>query len=235
LIIHLFSYDHQHFDTGDKIFNRMVINIEDDDWKRVRAIMSPTFSTGKLRRMCPLIDECIKTLVTNLGKLIDKESPNKYAELDMKRIFGSFSMDIVIQVAFGTKVDSLIDEDNQIIRNAKAIFNKEISWKLIIFFMLPSIARMLKLTPFDPNVTGFFKDFTLQIIKERKKSTSNVKRYDFLQLMLDAMEGQDIDDMNENGIAEEKMKAKEINGMTPEDSADYVPVMTHNKSECRSK
>ncbi len=149
----------------------------------------------------------------------------------MKRVFGSYSMDIVIQVAFGTKVDSLVDENNQIIHHAKKIFNRNVSPKLIFFFIFPKLAKILRMSPFYPTVSSFFMDFTMKIINDRKKSTSNVKRYDFLQLMLDAMEGQELDCINENGNAEEKKKAKEMNGMTPEDSADYVPVMTHNKSK----
>ena len=52
--------------------NRLVAVLEGDDWKRVRAIMTPTFSTGKLKRMRPMLDECINILVTNIQKIIDK-------------------------------------------------------------------------------------------------------------------------------------------------------------------
>jgi cytochrome P450 family 3 subfamily A len=217
--------------------SRMVSILEDEDWKRVRAIISPTFSSGKLRRMRPLIDDCIKTLVSNFGKLIDKENPKTFVEVDTKHIFGSFSMDVIIQVAFGTKVDSLIDEDNPIIDHARSLFSRKVSPKLVLFFLFPALGRKLGINLFDPKLTEFFKDLTMKIIDERKKNPSKEKRFDFLGLMLDAMETKDLDAMNENENVDnsEKKKAQEMNEMTPDDSQDYLPIMTHNKCKYRGR
>jgi cytochrome P450 family 3 subfamily A len=166
--------------------------LEDEKWKRVRSIMSPTFSTGKLRRMRPLIEECLNTLIHNLEN-VSKSGK----ESDMKRLFGAFSMEVVIQVAFGTKVNALIDENNPIILNARKIFNINVSPKIFIAFLAPKLARLLKITIFDMNVTEFFKEFTLQIINERRKSKNKEKRVDFLQLMLDAIENNTSDNFDE--------------------------------------
>jgi cytochrome P450 len=229
--------------------NRVVASLEGDDWKRVRAIMTPTFSTGKLKRMRPMLDECINILVTNIQKIIDKQSadnrgkPNhNYGEFEMKRIFGAFSMDVIIQVAFGTKVDSLNDENNPIITVAHSLF--EVNWRFIVFFMFPELLDKLGIAAFDPKVTKFFHALTMRIIEERKKNPSNVKRCDFLQLMMDALENKESDkdngDSKDSNVAidafdEEKAKAVEISGMVPSDSADYQPLTTHNKSKKKIK
>jgi cytochrome P450 family 3 subfamily A len=60
----------------------------DDQWKRIRAIVSPTFSTRKLR---PLIDDCLKTLIKNFNRLLKDEK-----EIDMKRVFGAFTIKALI-------------------------------------------------------------------------------------------------------------------------------------------
>jgi cytochrome P450 len=229
--------------------NRLVASLEGDDWKRVRAIMTPTFSTGKLKRMRPMLDECINILVTNIQNVIDKQSadnrgkPNhNYGEFDMKRIFGAFSMDVIIQVAFGTKVDSLNDENNPIITVAHSLF--EVNWRFLLFFMFPELLDKLGIAAFDPKVTKFFHALTMRIIEERKKNPCNVKRCDFLQLMMDALENKESDkdngDSKDSNVAidaldEEKAKAVEISGMVPSDSADYQPLTTHNKSKKKIK
>jgi hypothetical protein len=69
---------------------------------------------------------------------------------------------------------------------------------------------------FDKNISEFFKELTLQIINERRKSKNKEKRVDFLQLMLDAIENknsdffdeedddQNIDDKEDGKYAEQK-------------------------------
>lgn len=167
--------------------------------------MSPTFSTGKLKKMRPLIDECVNTLVSNFEK-ISKEG----GECDLKRVFGAFSMEVVIQVAFGTKVDALIDENNPIIYNARKMFNRNISPKVFVVLLAPAVARLFKMTIFDSSVTQFFKDFTIKLIEERKKANKNKteKRYDFLQLMLDALESNDFANLEQDENQENQVDEK---------------------------
>ena len=39
----------QDFASFDEILNNMVSLMKDDAWKRVRSLITPTFSTGKLK------------------------------------------------------------------------------------------------------------------------------------------------------------------------------------------
>ena len=169
----------------------MLSLVTDDKWKRLRAIVSPTFSTGKLRRMRPLIDDCLQNLIANTNKLL-KESEKQ--EVDMKKVLSAFTMEVVIRVAFGTKVDALIDDNNPIIVNARKIFSKDFSLlmvpKMIVLAFLPKVARLLGLTFFPKDVTNFFLNLFRNIIAEREKD-KETKKYDFLQLLLEANENQE--------------------------------------------
>jgi hypothetical protein len=142
--------------------------------------------------MQPLIQECLNTLINNLEN-ISKSGK----ESEMKRLFGAYSMEVVIQVAFGTKVNALIDETNPIIMNARKMFNRNISPKIFLVILAPKLAKLLKVSIFDMNVTEYFKEFTLKIIDERRKSQNKEKRVDFLQLMLDAIENNTSDNFDE--------------------------------------
>ena len=61
--------------------------------------------------MKPLIDDIIRTLQKNFDNFLATSD-----RVNVKQLFGAFTMDTVIQVAFGTKVDSLVDKDNLIIK-----------------------------------------------------------------------------------------------------------------------
>jgi cytochrome P450 len=48
-----------------------LMTAKDDDWKRIRSTLTPTFSSGKLKQMVPLIEESCDTLVEKLGEVAD--------------------------------------------------------------------------------------------------------------------------------------------------------------------
>ncbi|CAG2107627.1 unnamed protein product [Medioppia subpectinata] len=198
---HIFT-NRRDFRTGaDPLMDNMLGAVQDDQWKKIRSIMSPTFSTGKLKKMMPLIVECRNSLIDNLDKIAKTNG-----EKDMKRLFGAYAMEVVIQVAFGTKVDAMFDENNVIIENAKKMFGKNMTPKQLFAVLVPKLAKRFKISMFDSNITNFFKDFTLNIIEERKRNKNEVKRVDFLQLMLDSEENNNTIASEDNNNHSEKYK-----------------------------
>lgn len=49
----------------DPIFSSLLSSAIDEQWKRIRSVVTPTFSTGKLKRMKPRLDDSIDTLMAN--------------------------------------------------------------------------------------------------------------------------------------------------------------------------
>ena len=127
----------------------------DSEWKRIRSVMSPTFTTGKLKRMTPLILECVDTMNDNIDKIIAKNEGQLSAPVDVKRITGAYAMEVVIQVAFGRKVSALIELNNPIIENASKMFSTSLFSlvKFLTIMLAPKVAKMLKISPFDRKVT----------------------------------------------------------------------------------
>jgi cytochrome P450 len=167
-------------------------SVRDSEWKRLRTVMSPTFTTGKLKRMTPLILECVDTMNDNIDKIIARNEGQLSAPVDMKRIAGAYVMESIIQVAFGRKVSALIEPNNPIIENIRKIFSTSLfkSVKVMAIKLTPNVAKMLKISTFDRKVMQFFRDLTLTLIDDRKhclETGSPVKRADFLQLLLDSM------------------------------------------------
>ena len=77
------------------MFGQLLSAVLDDQWKRLRSIVTPTFSSGSLRRIKPRIDETVQNLLNNFEIAVG-EAP----DVDVKRLFGSYTMDTIVQVFY---------------------------------------------------------------------------------------------------------------------------------------
>ncbi|XP_035218550.1 cytochrome P450 3A8-like [Stegodyphus dumicola] len=151
--------------TGNPVTENMMSTLRGEDWKRVRTIVTPTFTTGKIKRMMSILKDCSKTLVENFRKFAEKGEP-----VEAKTLYGAFTMDVIASSAFSTKIDSHNDPNNKFVQTARSVFRSTVSWRLALFALWPSIMRLFKISVISPTGLAFFKNVTLQIIEERKKT-----------------------------------------------------------------
>ncbi|XP_054161795.1 cytochrome P450 3A8-like, partial [Oppia nitens] len=179
------------FRTGSNpLFDNQLTFVDYHDWQRIRYAMSPTFSTGKLRGMMPMIRDCVHRMDRNLRKIAD----NGVDDSDLKLVFGAYSMEVICQVAFGVRVDALNDPTNPLIACSRRIFRRKFNPKAIIIFLMPVLAKVFKYTFIDDDVSDVFQQFARKLIDERQQQNSMTtitadgagKRLDFLQIMLDS-------------------------------------------------
>jgi len=80
LIKNVLVKDFDHFmnrrgiEFSDEKFDKMLFNMINQDWKDLRATMSPTFTTSKLKRMFGVFNESAEKMV----KFLEKEIKNKW-------------------------------------------------------------------------------------------------------------------------------------------------------------
>ncbi|XP_067687711.1 cytochrome P450 3A13-like [Haliotis asinina] len=161
--------------------------LDDAQWKRVRSITSPGFSSSKLRLMCVAINECATTLVKNFSKVVGNNKA-----VNMKEYFGAYTMDVISRTAFGVKVDSQNDFDNPFVANAKEIFKHTSARRLlpIIAGLMPRLARALRKRGFGiypQSVMTFFRRNITEMIDEQKQQTREKQKQTnyILQRLLD--------------------------------------------------
>ena len=184
----------------------MLSNARDEQWKRLRSVVTPTFSTGSIRRMKPRIDDIIGKLLKNFESTLKEGS-----SVDVKRLYGAFTMDTIIQVAFGAQVDSLADPNNPIILNARKVFSKDFGYKtmaeMMIIFVFPKVAKLFGIR-FQKEPINFFQDFSKKIIKKKKDDLQNNKGWgkasSFLELVLEAEAEHERQLMNSNSEVEKE-------------------------------
>lgn len=156
---------------SDPIFKHVIALVMDDKWKRLRSVITPAFSTGKIRNMMPRFRRTLKTLVDNIEDLIvtaDGQEPI----VDMKKVANAFTMNTISQTAFGLELDSLKDPNNDMVRFGQMIFTQPSLLNAIKFatiFSLPRISNLLKLE-LNHDVNTFFSTLTNKLLEEQRKS-----------------------------------------------------------------
>lgn len=179
---------------GQPLVDRMLFLRHGENWKEVRNIMTPTFTSGKMKMMSKLINECGKILTDNLKKEIKN---NK--EVDIIQYIGAFTIDVIARCAFGVKLDSSNEQNNAFVVAARKAL-KSAPWRFLLGVTFPGIAKLIRLSLFDPSSCSFFKNVILEVM-EKRKNEKDQKSKDFLQLMMDA-ESENQNNKNEKKILE---------------------------------
>ena len=172
----------------------MLVSLRDEEWRRVRRIMSPTFSSKKLRMMSPLIQECGERLKNKMAAV-----SNTNNSVDVWKWFGVFTMEATLATAFGRDISLESDEKNFLLKAADSVLNagrtsgktgvrerlhtllSHSSW---IAPFLQFFARRSKVM----QSWDFMEETALKIIEDRRNTmeTTESTFKDFLQLMLEA-------------------------------------------------
>ncbi|XP_025971986.2 cytochrome P450 3A12-like isoform X2 [Dromaius novaehollandiae] len=157
---------------------------EDEQWKRIRSVLSPTFTSGKLKEMLPIINYYGEKLVKNIEKKVANDE-----FLPTKDIFGAYSMDVVASTSFSVNIDSMNNPSDPFVTNIKKFlkfnFLNPLVLLIVLFpFVVPVLEKM-NVTLLPSGATNFFKNTFSKMKKERRKGCHK-DRVDFLQLMVDS-------------------------------------------------
>ncbi|XP_075831507.1 cytochrome P450 3A6-like [Microtus pennsylvanicus] len=163
---------------------------QNEEWKRIRTLLSPTFSSGKLKEMFPIIQHYGDALVKHIGQKAEEGRP-----VNMKEIFGAYSMDVITSTSFGVEVDSINNPQDPFVRNTKkllsfGIFNP-LLFSTALFPFLKGLYEKLNICIFPSDATSFLRNFVNKAKNDRLKDNQE-HRVDFLQLMMNSQDLKDV-------------------------------------------
>jgi len=166
------------------ILKNAVSMTQDEQWKRIRTVLSPTFTSGKLKEMFPIIKHYGEILIQNVQRKMENDEP-----IDVKEIFGAYSMDVVTSTSFGVNINSMNNPNDPFVKQIKKLTRfSAFDPRIILAFTFPVIAPLLNalnLTAFSREAVNFFtKSFTK--MKESRLNEGKGSRVDFLQTMIDS-------------------------------------------------
>lgn len=137
------------------ILKKAISISEDEEWKRIRALLSPTFTSGKLKEMFPIINQYTDMLVRNMRQGSEEGKPTS-----MKDIFGAYSMDVITATSFGVNVDSLNNPQDPFVEKIKKLLKFDIFDPLFLsvtlFPFLTPLFEALNVSMFPRDVIDFF-------------------------------------------------------------------------------
>ncbi|KAB5574772.1 hypothetical protein PHYPO_G00212890 [Pangasianodon hypophthalmus] len=172
------------FRMATKPMKDSLVMLRDEQWKRVRSILTPTFSAAKMKEMVPLIHVATETLLNNL-----KAYAESGESVDIYRCFGCFTMDVIASVAFGMQVDSQNNPSDPFVHYASKFFAFSFFRPIMFIFMtFPFLIGPFGGLMRDKDSSAMSRFFTTciqKLIKQRDELPPSQRRRDFLQLMLD--------------------------------------------------
>uniref|UniRef100_A0A8D0SH74 Cytochrome P450 3A n=1 Tax=Sus scrofa TaxID=9823 RepID=A0A8D0SH74_PIG len=164
---------------------------KDEQWKRVRTLLSPTFTSGKLKEMFPIIAQYGDMLVRNLRKEAEKGN-----SINTKEIFGAYSMDVITSTSFGVNVDSLNNPRDPFVQYARKLlrfdFLDPFILSIILFPFLSPFFEVLDITLFPRSSVKFFTQ-SVKRMKESRLKDQQMRRVDLLQLMINSQNSKETD------------------------------------------
>ncbi|XP_014402814.1 PREDICTED: cytochrome P450 3A12 [Myotis brandtii] len=178
--------------VGPVGFMKSAISIaEDETWKRIRTLLSPTFTSGKLKEMFPIIGQYADVLVSNLRKEAEKGQP-----ITLKDVFGAYSMDVITGTSFGVNIDSLNNPQDPFVENIKKLlkfsFFDPYVLCITLFPFLGPVFEAFNIFMFPKSVTDFFKK-SVKRMKENRLQDKQKRRVDFLQVMINSQNSKETD------------------------------------------
>uniref|UniRef100_UPI003AB034A0 cytochrome P450 3A40-like isoform X2 n=1 Tax=Centroberyx gerrardi TaxID=166262 RepID=UPI003AB034A0 len=186
---------HSNFRLNGPLYDAVSI-AEDDQWRRIRSVLSPSFTSGRLKEMFDIMKHHSANLVSSMKKKADKDEV-----LELKEFFGPYSMDVVTSTAFSVDIDSLNNPSDPFVTNIKKMLKFDFFnplFLIIAFFpVLGPVFEKMEFSFFPASVTDFFYA-ALQKIKSNREASKQKSRVDFLQLMIDSQKDNDSTEGEQN-------------------------------------
>lgn len=181
------------FKTGHPVLDSMLFVARDEQWKRLRSIMSPTFTKNKIKNMHPLFNRCVANTCAKLERLVEKD-----VEFDLKALWGSFTADSIGKCCFAVDIDLNESESGNAVDPASSLkayesqfmkhMNKMVHIPMLSFILFLNLPNFIK-----NNLCGFrfFPDQSIdyfrqliECIVQRRKSLQ-MGSNDFLQFLFE--------------------------------------------------
>ncbi|KAI4454492.1 cytochrome p450 [Holotrichia oblita] len=177
-------YDEKHDPMSGQLFN-----LEGQKWKNLRAKLTPTFTSGKMKMMFQTLLDCGMPMVDRLEVLYNRKDA-----IEIKEIVACFTTDVIGSCAFGLECNSFKSETEVAPFRAagKNFFgmNKLRFIRIMLIQFFPKFCKMIHLPMFEKSLTNFYFDVVKDTVKFREEN--NISRNDFMQLLIELKNNKDM-------------------------------------------
>ncbi|XP_063231352.1 cytochrome P450 6k1-like [Bacillus rossius redtenbacheri] len=186
-------------EKGNPLASRSLLVLKGKKWRHLRMKLTPTFTSGKIKKMFYLIDECGKQLLPCIGKEMEKGNHVK-----VKDTVARYSTDVIASCAFGVNANALVDPDSEFRATTRKIFEKTKfqSWITSLLLLLPQLIQILQLKTMDDSVNTFCRKTFWDVVGYRK--SNKITRKDFVDILMQIKEEGQVQAEDANDLQEIK-------------------------------
>ncbi|KAF4518426.1 hypothetical protein B566_EDAN002079 [Ephemera danica] len=191
LIKNILVKDFSHFtDHGLKISEKAdplmymnLFHLRGQKWKDMRAKFAPTFTSGRLKSMFPLVLECANTFESHVGKLADAAN-----DVELKDLFGCFTTNVIASNIFGISCDSFNEPNNTFRQMSRKLMDTDFiqGINVALIFFIPGMSDLIKVALFKQECEVYFRNLMKDVMNFRSKTGET--RNDFVQLLIELMD-----------------------------------------------
>lgn len=176
--------------------------LEGQRWKTLRAKLTSSFTSGKLKLIFHTIFNVGNKFVQHLESPLDESSK----DIEIYDLFARYTTDAISSSAFGFDANSLENPDTEFVRMGKKVlhFNKMKSLKIFFAMGFRKQAKAMGIRFNDKDVEDFFLKIVRETIEFRRES--GFVRNDFMQILMGLMkiDDNDVDKLTFNEIVSGK-------------------------------
>ncbi|XP_015117659.1 cytochrome P450 9e2-like [Diachasma alloeum] len=165
----------------EPLFGNNLFSLHDERWRSIRNLLSPAFTSSKMKVMFKLISGC----AANYADYFAEQSRDKPYEVNSKDAFTRYTNDVIGTCAFGIEVDSIRNRNNEFYVLGKEATNFE-GLKSLKFWVLrsfPKLSNLLNIRLISSDVNNFFNNLVRDTIAMRDEK--GISRPDMIQLMME--------------------------------------------------
>ena len=175
--------DRPMLDRSDNIPH--LINMRGDNWKRARAVLTPTFSAAKMKRMSSIMSNSIRTMIELLEQSIDTEE----GLIDVNDVFQRLTLDTIGGCALGMKVDCQRNRDDNFLKMVRTALSRQIDLTVLTAACFPLVESLVAWL-FQKRGRKWTNMVIIErcrrVLQERKTNPPSVAPVDALQLCMEA-------------------------------------------------
>jgi cytochrome P450 family 6 len=152
--------------------------IEGMEWKNMRAKLTPTFTSGKMKLMFGTVFSICQEMINFLNE------NEKSVEIEMKDILARFTTDVIGNVAFGLDMNSMRNPDSMFRKMGRRVFDTPPlqTLKVLTLTTFRKFTQNFNIMINNQEVSDFFLSSIRETVEYRE--SNDIKRNDFLSLLL---------------------------------------------------
>ena len=182
MISDFFPFHKRETASGD-LFRDSVFGSNEQAWKDQRSIMSRAFTSGKIKKMMAIIEDCCDSFSHYIHSII---LDRKTASIHLNDFYGKLVLNLTAKLQFGIDVKGYLDESNPLLYNVSR-FLEFPKWKVLLFFFLPKfVAEKVGFSMTPTDAQDFIVATAKEVLRQRRATNSQREYTDVLQLLSEA-------------------------------------------------